>query len=470
MRPVLLLEINEVPLKMYRKYAADPRFPHVRELFESFDLVETLNTDPGELSPWCTWPTLHRGLPKEKHGVHYLGQDPATYKGTAIWDEILQRGHSVGIFGSLQSWPPREPGPGGFYVPDTFAPTAECRPAWLEPVQALNLGLVRENGRVMSEGLGARVLNPRLVLAFLRAGVRFRTLASAALQLVMERIRPSYRQRRVTFQARLFWDIFRKLYSAEHPPEFSTFFTNHVASVEHRYWNHVFPEQFERERRPAAREHLATMDFAMRTVDDILAEAISWQKRNPGLVLVVANSMGQDARVSRKHNGYELMFDDVTKLFAVLGIPAGVKQNLAMAPQLCFDLAGLIEPEKFMALLGTFKCATGRPVLLCDNRNQTVTVTVDTPPVKDLDAGALSANGRSITLEEAGMRRITIEAGTAYHVPEGELFVRGIPKARLPGKRPLPAHEVKAVLMDWAELGEFSPAGTAGERIQAARV
>jgi hypothetical protein len=466
MRPVLLLEINEVPLRLYRKYAADPRFPHIRELVDSSQIVETLQTEEGELSPWCTWPTLHRGLTKKDHGIYYLGQDPATYRGTPIWEDVRSQGHSVGVFGSLQSWPPRDPGAGGFYVPDTFSPTPACIPSWIEPIQALNLGLVRENGRVMSESLGRRVLRPSLFLSLLRSGVRPRTLARAAAQLVRERFDPAAPQRRVSFQALLFWDIFRRLYDPVRPPAFTTFFTNHIASVEHRYWNHVFPEDFEQEKRPRNREHLATMDFAMQVLDEILAAALAWRKQNPKILLLVANSMGQGARVTRKHHGYELMFEDVQKLFRALGIPEGVKQNLAMAPQICFDLGEHIEAERFIERLGSLTCRSGRPILLCDRRNQTITVTVATPPAAEIEGDRVLVGGKETALADIGMTRFTIEAGTAYHVPEGEIFVVGLENGRLPAQMPVPAHDVKRLILEWSGLPS-SRAGS-GEKIPAA--
>src|SRR5688572_18284294 len=70
MRPVLLLEINEVPLRVWKKYAANPRFPSIGRFLRESRLVETEVSDDGELSPWCTWPTFHRGLPKKEHGIH----------------------------------------------------------------------------------------------------------------------------------------------------------------------------------------------------------------------------------------------------------------------------------------------------------------------------------------------------------------------------------------------------------------
>ena len=450
MRPVLLLEVNEVPLRVFRKYSADPRFPNLRKFVESSLLVETLITDEGELSPWCTWPTIHRGLKKKDHGILHLGQDPATFHGTPIWEEYLKRGESVGVFGSLQSWPAKEPGSGGFYVPDTFSATSECHPAWIEPIQSFNLGLVRENGREMSKGLSTTMFRPKLWVSLLRAGIRPRTLLRSAVQIVRERVNPAFRQRRVSFQAQLFWDIFRRLYSAKNPPAFSSFFTNHIASVEHRYWHHVFPEDFKSRERPVGQEHAATMDYAVKILDEILAEAMEWRRQNPELILIVANSMGQGPRVSKQHQGFELMIKDIPRLFSLLGIPAGVKQNLAMAPQLTFDVGSHIDPNEFIRLLDGVTCLNGRKLLYCDHQNRTVTVTVFTPPAEEIECNRVLVAGRELPFSETGISRISIEPGTAYHVPEGLIFVQGISGDAIPAQQPIPAESAKALMLSWA--------------------
>jgi len=458
MRPVLLLEVNEVPLRVYQKYAGDPRFPNIRKLLNESVQLDTLISDEGELSPWCTWPTIHRGMSKRDHGIFHLGQDPATFRGTPIWDEYLKRGLSVGVFGSLQSWPPKDPGAGGFYIPDTFAPSPECRPNWIEPIQALNLGLVRENGRVMVDGLVSHALNPGLWLSLIRAGVRPSTLARSFFQVVREKFQPMFRQRRVSFQALLFWDIFRGLYNPLRPPAFATFFTNHIASVEHRFWNHVFPEDFSA--KPANREHLATMDFAIKIADEILGEAFEWRRQNPEIILVVANSMGQGARVSKKHEGFELSVKNISQLFSTLGVPPGLKQNLAMAPQLTFDVENSIDPALFVQKLSALTCRSGRKILLCESLNKTVTVSVSTPPSNEIEGDVFLLGGREVGISELGMERLAVDPGTAYHVPEGQIFVQGLETSSLPKKKLVPAEDVKSLLLAWAEI---SPSDTYGK-------
>src|SRR6266850_5721358 len=151
MTPILLLEINEVPWRLLDHYKR--RFAHIEQFLDGAHQFTTLTVDTGELSPWVTWPTFHRGMNNEAHGIKNLGQDPATFRGKPIWQEIREQGGTIGICGSLQSWPPIEPGEGGFYLPDTFAHDESCFPPALNPIQAFNLAQVRKNARVVSGAL-----------------------------------------------------------------------------------------------------------------------------------------------------------------------------------------------------------------------------------------------------------------------------------------------------------------------------
>src|SRR5438067_120606 len=100
MTPILLLEMNEIPWRLLDRYKE--QFPYIRHFFEDAHQFTTTTVDTGELSPWVTWPTLHRGMSNEEHGIKNLGQDPATFRGKPIWKEIREQGGSIGICGSLQ--------------------------------------------------------------------------------------------------------------------------------------------------------------------------------------------------------------------------------------------------------------------------------------------------------------------------------------------------------------------------------
>ena len=160
MTPILLLEINEIPWRLIDRYVERSELANIRRFLQKAHQFTTVAVDTGELSPWVTWPTFHRGMNNEKHGIKNLGQDPATFRGRPIWQDIRDQGGSIGICGSMQSWPPIDPGEDGFYIPDTFAHDERCYPEYLNPLQAFNLAQVRMNGRVVSGKLPDARLHP----------------------------------------------------------------------------------------------------------------------------------------------------------------------------------------------------------------------------------------------------------------------------------------------------------------------
>src|SRR5882672_8023224 len=339
MAPIVLLEINEVPWRVIDRYAPLSEFPHARQFFERSHQFTTVAVDHGELSPWVTWPTLHRGMNNEAHGIKNLGQDPATFRGKPIWEEIREQGGTIGICGSLQSWPPIEPGEGGFYLPDTFAHDESCFPSTLNPIQAFNLSQVQKNARVVSGALPGVKEISILASSFLRSGISIQTCSRIACQLLAERLNRDLLGRRPIFQTILFWDIFREHFNPRHPPGFSTFFTNHIAGVMHRYWCDIFPEDFPERPKVPGKSREPLMRFALRVLDDMLADALEWAKANPDLVIIFASSMGQAAVHRGDHEGVELVVEDLGLLMSETGIARqDYSPLLAMAPQVAVEI------------------------------------------------------------------------------------------------------------------------------------
>ncbi len=138
-RAVLIYELNEVPWTIVDWFAErhpDSTLAHV--LGNSLTRT-TVNEDHVLLNPWRTWPSFHRSMYSDDHRSLDLGQDPVTFGGDPMWDVAAAAGRKVGVFGSLQSWPPKHYASGGFYIPDTFARDASTVPKQCERFQAFNL-------------------------------------------------------------------------------------------------------------------------------------------------------------------------------------------------------------------------------------------------------------------------------------------------------------------------------------------
>jgi hypothetical protein len=459
LRPLLLLEVNEVPWRVIDHFREHPSLPALRQFFRnSMDFTTHIESSE-ELSPWVTWPTLHRGLTPEEHGIRFLGQDPNSFRGTSIWEEFTSRGHAVAVCGSLQSWPAMNPGNGGFHLPDTFAADAACSPPALNAFQRLNLRLTGENGRTR-DVKGLPISDTASFLAsWPSTGIRISTLLEVAMQLVREKFSPAISARRPIFQATLTWDIFRSRYNPSNPPAFASFFTNHVASIMHRYWRDMFPHDFA-PGEEQGEHHADTMLFAMKKLDAILADALSFQRKNPRIVLAFASSMGQAAKEWETFSGFSAIVRDPIKLAAaVLGREGkGWARNLAMVPQVALQIPDASERAELTAALETCRTRGGEPIFFLEANGDRLSITVRTPRPEDLAAGGFQAGGKLVKWQAAGIEVRSVEAGTGYHIPEGVLALRGSGLEARAGRPQLPLESVKALLLETSALiGASSP-------------
>jgi len=435
MRPLLVLEINEIPWRLIDRYVNDAAYPNIRAFLAQASQYTSVAGDTGELSPWVTWPSMHRGMNNEAHGVFNLGQDPATFHGVPVWQELLNAKIPVGICGAMQSWPPLDPGTGGFYVPDTFAHDASCFPKYLEPLQSINLAQVRKNPRILSSSLPSLSEIRQLMSCATRAGIRVSTVARIVAQLVGERFNRSLVARRPVFQTILFWDVFRKHFNPLNPPAYNSFFTNHIAGVMHRYWKDVFPEDFPNDRASSiSREPL--MRFALSVLDDMLADVLAWTKQNPQLAVVFASSMGQGPVHRDYHEGMELHIVSVDALLAASGLAkTDYKPLLAMIPQVAAEIPDPTQRAAVIAWLSDWRSAGGHALFDVREIGVSVSIATKLPPRSDIETGVANTATGSLAFSEMGIRAVEIEAGSGYHIPEGSFAVHLQEQSSAPDQR-----------------------------------
>jgi hypothetical protein len=328
-RKVLLVELNEITWTLVDPLIEQGRLPAFARLKHEGTWAAPLSVDlPPQLDPWITWTTVYTGRPQSDHNVFFLQQPPDTIRAKRIWELCDEQGLTVGVYGSLCSWPPRSVR--GFYVPDTFAPDTQTHPASLRPIQELNLTYTRsirlpadQDGVLFKAKLGARLVS---------LGLRPRTMARVARQLARERVEPHARWRRVALQPAVNFDFFRRLYR-RHRPDFATFHSNHVAHYMHTYWKAMQPELFPQ---PATDEEVRHYGGAIRhgyeTADALLGSVMRLLDRDT--VLVVASSMGQQPYVSKLRRGKSIaQLRSLDRLLDILGVQGRARALSTMSDQ-----------------------------------------------------------------------------------------------------------------------------------------
>src|SRR5262245_54048639 len=138
---LIIFELNEVPLKVFDWFLKSRPRSYIARLMTLGTVLETYTEDKGHLSPWITWPTLHRGVINTEHAIYDFGQNLTAVNADfpPFWDLMTKAGRTVGLFGSLHTYPVQHiltnyPS----FVPIPLAAEPDCFPFDLTAFKNLN--------------------------------------------------------------------------------------------------------------------------------------------------------------------------------------------------------------------------------------------------------------------------------------------------------------------------------------------
>jgi hypothetical protein len=424
-RKIIFFELNEVPARIFDYYCArHPESLLAKRLSES-RVYDTYAEDE-YLSPWVTWPTVHRGVSDEKHTIRYFGQplNEVDKEFPPVWQMCAARGISTGVFGSLHSYPPPQSYDGySFYMPDTFAAGAECFPDSLRSFQEFNLTMVKSSARNVSTKLPwAAALN--LLKNLPELGFKASTMVDTAGQLVSERLNSARKVRRRTYQVVLAFDIF--MHELERTqPAFCTFFTNHVASSMHRYWAAAFPSDYNEFgfTEEWVKTYRDEIDFTMDKFEAFFRRLIEFTVRHPEYELWVATSMGQAATEAKPLNT-QLYLTDLERFMRYFGMDSSMwERHPAMEPR----VSVCVKPELHAQLIQKLaKVKIGaKPLQVEEVEGKFISMAFGHPNLRD-QISLVTIDGADVPIEELGLSHVDIEDlsnSSAYHIPQGRLFI-----------------------------------------------
>lgn len=424
-KKIIFFELNEVPFKIFDYFVEKLPNSNIAKLRSKARSYETFSQDSGHLSPWITWPTLHRGVTNDLHGISDFGMDLTHVNKDfpPIWDLLARAGVKVGVFGSLNSYPlPDNVTDYAFYVPDTFAAGPECFPRDLEAFQDFNLKMAGTSVRDVNSKLALKEAS-RFVMSAPGLGIRGRTLQKLSAQLLMERIDRKRLVRRRTSQVQIAFDFYMAALRRQ-SPDISFFFTNHVASSMHRYWPALFPADYEdlNYDNQWIDAWSGEIPFAMGEADYQLGQLMSFAERNDDHVLVVGSSMGQAAVQGRMKIDRTVIVTDLSRLMQTLGLQSDDwDKRPAMAPKYTVYVREAVADAFTQRLASLDVC--GRRFKVEPLGESVFSISLFCPNAKVLE---VSLDGAAIDPKSVGLKNLHLQdaAGSnAYHIPEGMLLV-----------------------------------------------
>ncbi len=419
----IFYEMNEVPKRIFDFYADAKPHSAFATLKSKANLFETTTADLGHLSPWITWPTLHRGVSNVDHGISDLGQDltEANKEMPSLWQILSGHHFRVGMFGSLQSYPlPQDMENYDFYVPDTFAAGPECFPQKLTEFQRFNLAMVKQSGRNVTNGIALTE-----ALEFLKVvpglGLRGSTGMRLAKQLFDERINKDRVVRRRTSQGMIAFDLFRKQLESK-KPDAAFYFTNHVASSMHRYWPAIFPTDYAEGKfeKGWLDRWSKEIPYAITVANFQLDYLINFADLN-NYRLIVLSSMGQNAVHNVEPLHSQVLITNVGTLMHYLGFSRNEwEPRLGMAPRLVVSM----RTDRFLQKIRQLDTLIINGTKIeyeiigdSDVRFETACVNQDKLLVYQ--------NGQAIDPSIIGIENVNLQDASgsyAYHIPQGILL------------------------------------------------
>lgn len=453
-KKIIAYELNEVPSRVLDFFVNARPASALAKLVSRSSYYHTYSPDVGQLAPWSTWATQHRGVNNEQHGIFDLGQDLSGVDQSypPIWSILSQHRVRTGVFGSLNSYPlPEELSGYTFYVPDTFAAGPECFPEALRVFQDFNLRMVDLSGRNVS---GSVALKPalNLICQAPRLGIRGPMLLRLAKQLGHEWINRARKGRRRTSQVQLAFDLYLKQIKTT-KPDYTSFFTNHVASAMHRYWPATFPEDYQEKAlsddwlRLFGGEILYAMGEASRQIGELAAFVN--RHRDEHYMLMISSSMGQAAVDNEEIIRKQLYLQDHRPFFARLGIqPDQVAKKRAMKPRCVFS----VHPDIADHLRGQLDRMTinGEKLIFQEHENHVFMMKLGQCNLDD-DAIEVRLGDEAVNYREMGMQNTPIEDETgsyAYHIPEGVMVLYNPESPRATRvNTPVPTTEIAPVIL-----------------------
>jgi len=437
MNKIILFELNEVPWRILNDYIEKHPDSALATVNASAKRFETISEDK-ELSPWVTWPSVHRGVPDRDHTISNFGQHlneiDAAYP--PLWEIISKHANSVGVFGSLHTHPlPDDLTHCAFHIPDIFAAGQECFPSSVEPYQQWNLRMSRNSARNVSTKLPFQE-----TLKFLGSlpnlGIRPQTAVEIGRHILDERKTRWKVTRRRTQQVLIAFDVFMKQLQNSRPA-FTTFFTNHVASTMHRYWAARFPGDYDEFGYSDEWQttHRHEIEWTLSKFDEMLKRLVEFTSKNTEFQIWIVSSMGQAATQAKNAALTQLYIDDFDKFMSFFNISSEQYiRKPAMAPRIIVKFNSNSTASRFQSLSKNIRFSNVRNDSLAPGENTHLQIKnlghnvfmIRVPVIQNHNDNTIAVNDSEMEMQKLGIRDVNItdlSGQTAYHIPQGSVMI-----------------------------------------------
>jgi hypothetical protein len=419
---IMFAEFNELCPWLLDAWMAEGKLPNFKQLYDRSTVFET-QADVSEalhLEPWIQWYSLHTGLAFDQHQVFHLTEG-AVAAHDDLWRVIHDTGRKVGCFASMNSRP--FDFADSFFVADPWSEMGNASPAKLNIYNRFIGHNVREYS---NPDQSLTLADYARFLSFMtRHGLAPTTVIKIIRQLVSERFgdkRLSYR--RVALMDRMQFDVFRH-FQRNYTPDFSSFFINSTAHLQHSYWRMFQPDQFSA--KPSDDDMALYGDailFGYQSMDALLGDFISLADEQ-GATVMFMTALSQQPFLKAEDSGGKHFYRmrDVEGFFKRFDLPfASIDPTMTHQYLAHFECDE--DRENALAALTAFGLRNGKQLFDINAREgEGLYFSCNLFTQAAEDEPAVLADGSSIPFDEIFYQIDATKSGC--HHPAGALWISG---------------------------------------------
>ena len=298
MEKVIMVEFNELSPVLLHKWMGSGDLPNFKKLHDGAAVYTTVSDElePSNMEPWIQWYSIHTGLPYSEHKVFHLTDGPRADH-LDIWRHLYLNGKKVWNCSSMNA--KQFSYTSSTYLPDPWCTSESAYPVELNKFHKFVSRQVREYSST-SNGSKREVIE--FVTFMMAHGLSFSGLKSILSQLLGEfQNDGETRWQRVAVLDRLLFDVFTHYYKKT-SPDFSTFFVNSTAHLQHSYWRHMDPDKFTVKPPPGEIEQYSdAILFGYKKMDALLGDIAQLAGKHTRLIF--ATALSQQPYLKYEHIG-----------------------------------------------------------------------------------------------------------------------------------------------------------------------
>ena len=425
-RKAIVIEVNEVPLRIFRHYQKLKPNSNIANLLERSLVLETKvkDVEASVLYPSQTWGSLNTGVEYDLHKIHWYN-DPKPDIYPLYWKTLAENNLSVGLVSTLHSSPADSyinDENYKFVIPDCFASNNVTKPEVYQDFQALNTSATKENGRATTmkfpkqKAVATLVKSPVL-------GIKTKTLFDAAGLMAKIKTGKVNKERLRNVQFNLLADVFIKQLKSK-DVDLAIFFTNHIAANMHRYWYGLFPEDYSLKLYDEAwiEKYSSEILVSVELLDTFLGNIMSYcQQEKRSLILV--SSMGQAANKKLKETPkHTYKLKNIRKFLQHVCGDKNYSYEIdaAMVPQYSLKFNSEAEAQECFRTIEEYRQHFQNIHMKMYINGQVITLAIGL----NKKANDFAIGDKSFSHQDLGFRKLMVEDHhSGKHCPEGSLII-----------------------------------------------